>query len=75
MKELERAYTSGKLRHGGDPVLAWCASNIVARTDVNVNMAPDKKRSPDKIDDISALLMAMGICVGAQAPVSVDVFF
>jgi len=75
MKELERSYTSGKLQHGADPVLAWCASNIIARTDANMNMAPDKKRSPDKIDDMSALLMAMGLCVGAPAPVTVDVFF
>lgn len=60
MKALEEAYTAGNLSHGGDPVLAWCASNVIARKDVNNNMAPDKKRSPEKIDDIAALLMAMG---------------
>lgn len=68
MKEFERAYIAGHLRHGGDPVLAWCASNTVARTDQNLNMAPDKKRSPDKIDDITALLMAFGACVGIAEP-------
>lgn len=61
MKALERAYTAGKLRHGGDPVLAWAAANLVARTDVNLNMAPDKKRSADKIDPMVALLMAFGL--------------
>jgi phage terminase large subunit-like protein len=61
MKELERAYITGKFCHAGDPVLQWCASNVVARTDVNLSTAPDKKRSADKIDDIAALLMAVGM--------------
>jgi hypothetical protein len=29
-----------------------------------MNMAPDKKKSADKIDDMAALLMAVGISVG-----------
>jgi phage terminase large subunit-like protein len=60
MKEFERAYLDGRLNHGGDPVLTWCAANIVTRLDANLNMAPDKKRSADKIDDMVALLMAFG---------------
>jgi phage terminase large subunit-like protein len=60
MQEFERAYIAGNLNHGGDPVLTWCASNIVVRYDVNLNMAPDKKRSADKIDDMVALMMAFG---------------
>lgn len=66
MQELERLYVSGKLAHGGDPVLAWCASNVVARRDVNLSMAPDKKRSADKIDDMSALLMAVGLMLAQE---------
>jgi phage terminase large subunit-like protein len=61
MQELERAYIGGKFKHDGDPVLTWCASNLVARRDANMNMAPDKKRSADKIDDMTALLMAIGV--------------
>ncbi len=64
MKNFEETYIAGKLRHGGDPVLTWCASNIVVRTDANMNMAPDKKKSADKIDDMTALLMANGIMIG-----------
>lgn len=63
MVELERAYIAKRLVHDGDPVLAWCAANLVARKDVNLNMAPDKRRSADKIDDITALLMAIGISI------------
>lgn len=61
MKALDRAYRSRKLNHGGDPVLRWCASNLVPRYDGNMNMAPDKKRSADKIDAMVALLMAFGL--------------
>ncbi|MFW8567057.1 terminase large subunit [Orrella sp. 11846] len=67
MQALERAYVSGKFAHGGDPVLAWCASNLVARRDVNLNMAPDRKRSADKIDDMAALLMAVGLLNAANS--------
>lgn len=58
MQALELAYKAGKVAHGGDPVLQWCASNIVPRYDANLNMAPDKKRSAEKIDDMTALLMS-----------------
>ena len=64
MKRLEEVYVTGKLHHGADPVLAWCASNLVARTDVNMNTAPDKKKSVEKIDDMVALLMAIGVSLG-----------
>ena len=60
MKALERAYRSRNLSHGGDPVLTWCASNLVPRYDANLNTAPDRKNSADKIDDMVALLMAFG---------------
>lgn len=66
MKRLEEVYITGQLRHGADPVLAWCASNLVARTDVNMNTAPDKKRSTEKIDDMVALLMAIGMSLGDE---------
>ena len=59
MQALERLYRSGKVQHGGDPVLTWCAANLVPRFDDNMNMAPDRKRSADKIDDMCAFLMAL----------------
>lgn len=66
MQELERAYIAGNLAHGGDPVLTWCASNLVPRYDANMNSAPDKKRSSEKIDDMTALLMAVGVSLTAE---------
>jgi phage terminase large subunit-like protein len=66
MQELERAYISGRLRHAADPVLYWCAANLVARRDVNLNLAPDKRRSSEKIDDMTALIMAIGVGMSAK---------
>lgn len=61
MQALEMAYIEGKLAHGNDGVLNWCASNLIARTDQNMNTAPDRKKAPEKIDDMVALLMAIGM--------------
>lgn len=63
MQFFEEQYVSGRFRHGGDPVLTWNASNLVARTDVNMNNAPDKRKSKEKIDDMVALLMSSGLWV------------
>ncbi len=67
MQALERAYVGRNVAHGGDPVLTWCASNLVARRDQNLNMAPDRKRSADKIDDMVALLMAVGVSMAGDS--------
>lgn len=74
MQELEVAYIGKRFAHGGDPVLTWCASNLVARCDVNLSMAPDKKRSAEKIDDMTALLMAIGVSLSGEPEDSLDDF-
>lgn len=74
MKHFEESYIDGRFRHGADPVLTWCASNIVPRYDQNMNMAPDKKRSSDKVDDMTALLMAIGIMIADPESEDIDSF-
>lgn len=74
MQALETAYVSGALAHGSDPVLNWCASNLVARTDQNMNTAPDKKKAPEKIDDIVALLMGIGVMLQTEPENNLDDF-
>jgi phage terminase large subunit-like protein len=63
---FEVAYVGGNLNHGGDPVLQWNASNLVARRDANMNFAPDRNRAADKIDGITALLMAFARATAAN---------
>lgn len=59
MKELEALILAERFRHGGHPVLRWMADNVVARTDPNMNIAPDKKKSTARIDGISGTLNAL----------------
>ncbi len=66
-KEFERAIMTGKLCHGGHPVLAWQASNAVAVMDAAENIKPDRERSTDKIDGIAATIMGLrGAMANAQ---------
>lgn len=58
-KELEAIIAERKLRHGGNPVLRWMASNVVVKHDADDNIRPDKEKSGDKIDGITALVLAI----------------
>ena len=58
--ELERLSISRSLWHGGHPVLRWNASNVAVRQDPAGNIKPDKERSRERIDGISALVNALG---------------
>ncbi len=58
--ELERLSVSRALWHGGHPVLRWNASNVAVRQDPAGNIKPDKERSTERIDGISALVNALG---------------
>lgn len=58
-KELEKLVTARQLRHGGHPVLAWCAANVVVRQDPAGNLKPDKAKSTERIDGVIALVTAL----------------
>ena len=50
---------AGKIRHGGQPVLRWHASNAVVRKGPAGNIKLDKEKSRKKIDGLSALVNAI----------------
>lgn len=58
-RELLRLVLGGKLAHGGNPPLRWMADNLVVTQDPAGNVKPDKKRSREKIDGMTALIMAL----------------
>lgn len=43
MKELKALYREDRVVDNANPLAEWCRSNVMARTDVNGNIAPDKK--------------------------------
>lgn len=58
-RELERLLMQRRLRHGGHPVLRWCAANTVIDTNDQGEIRPTKRRSQGRIDLIVATLMAL----------------
>jgi phage terminase large subunit-like protein len=58
-KELERLLKAGRIRHGGNPILSWHASNVVVDIDKAGNYSINKRKSRSKIDGIAAFLMAL----------------
>jgi phage terminase large subunit-like protein len=59
MRKLMDLVVSGQLAHGGNPVLRWNASNVVAEADAAGNIKPDKAESRERIDGISAAITAL----------------
>lgn len=67
--ELERAVIGKMFRHGGNPVLDWNASNVVAARDERGNIKPDHRKSGERIDGISAIVTAMARALAStEAP-------
>lgn len=63
---LESALLNEQVRHGGNPVLTWCAANAIATTDPAGNRKLDKSKATGRIDGIVALAMAFGATVGQE---------
>lgn len=64
---LLRYIKAGQLCHGSHPVTRWCAENLVCQKDPAGNLKPDKNRSPEKIDGISAGVNAIGAWLDKRA--------
>lgn len=58
-KELMNLVMSGRLNHGGNPVLRWMCDNMVVTTDPAANIKPVKNKSTEKIDGMVALIMGL----------------
>jgi len=58
---LEAALVGALLRHGGNPVLTWCAANLIATTDPAGNRKFDKKKARGRIDGMVAVAMGIGV--------------
>lgn len=64
MMEIIAAHS---LSHGGDSILSWMASNVAGKHGRDKQIRIDKEASGDKIDGISALVMAISRWI-AQEP-------
>lgn len=60
VKRLMELTLEGKWAHGGNPVMRWMASNVVASFDPAGNAKFDKSKCKEKIDGMQASAMALG---------------
>lgn len=59
LRDLESVILTGRLAHGGHPVLTMCAENAVVQMDPAGNRKLTKAKSRGRIDGMVALAMAM----------------
>jgi phage terminase large subunit-like protein len=71
-KELERRIAIRSFHHNNHPVARWMVDNVVLRVNGD-NQKPDKKRSSDKIDGVSAALNAIDRLLFSEAMDQVEV--
>ncbi|MEU1284917.1 terminase TerL endonuclease subunit [Kitasatospora sp. NPDC005856] len=74
LKELQRLLLKGTpqapmVRHGGNPAVEWMVDNLAASMDPAGNVKPDKARSSEKIDAVSALVTALSEAMTRPEPV------
>lgn len=67
MKHVAGLIDAGRIRHNGDPVLAWMIGNVTAQVDRNDNVFPRKERPDRKIDGAVGLIMAMGRAIANKS--------
>ena len=65
-KELEKLVLARKLRHGGNPVLRWNATNVAIQRDAAENIKPVKDKSTGRIDGIVATIMGLARAMAAE---------
>lgn len=63
---LESALLNSQVRHGGHPVLSWCAANAVSVRDPAGNRKIEKSKSSGRVDGIVAMAMAFGVAANEQ---------
>lgn len=61
LDKMERVVVEAQLRHGGNPILTFCASNAVVEMDPAGNRKLAKNKSSGRIDGMVALAMALAV--------------
>ena len=67
IEALEVEALAGKLRHGGHPIMTWCAANAVVTMDPAGSRKLDKSKATGRIDGLVALAMAVGSMANGAA--------
>jgi phage terminase large subunit-like protein len=73
LKELQRLLLKGTperplFRHGGNAAVTWMVDNLAVAMDPAGNVKPDKNRSAEKIDAVSAAVTALSEAMAREVP-------
>jgi phage terminase large subunit-like protein len=73
LKELQRLLLKGTpreplFRHGGNDAVTWMVDNLAVAMDPAGNVKPDKARSAEKIDAVSAAVTALSEAMSREQP-------
>lgn len=68
MDDITAALKDGRFHHDGNPITAWCMSNVVGKVAKKDMYSPTKERPENKIDGAVATIMAMSRAM-AEDPV------
>lgn len=60
VKRFEKAVLENRIRHGGNPCLAWAVGNVRLDIDKAENLSPNKMKAKGRIDPAVAAIMAVG---------------
>ena len=79
LKELQRMLRLGTanapmVRHGGNPTMRWMIDNLAVAMDASGNVKPDKAKSAQKIDGVSALVTALSRMFAEPAEEELQMF-
>jgi phage terminase large subunit-like protein len=66
MKEFEAMVMSGRVEHGGNPVMHWMIGNLCVKRDENDNIQPNKRKSTGRIDGPVATFTGMARALAAD---------
>jgi phage terminase large subunit-like protein len=67
-KLFEALIVAGRLTHDGNPVMAWCMSNVAVREDKKGNIFPFKPSARKRIDGAIAAIIALNRLVATAEP-------
>lgn len=70
--EAERLVLARQIRHGDNPVLTWCASNVAIRKNASGLVMLDKAKSTGRIDGMAALVNAIAAATAGGESASAE---
>lgn len=68
--EFVRRIIKGEIVHLGDPVTEWMIGNVAPFTDAAGNFKPDKKKSTERIDGVSAAVTGLALVLNLERQIA-----